>query len=1454
MLRVIILIISVLPVVAFSLPENATVNGGQVVFHQHNNVFEIHQQSGLASINYDSFNIQSNEIVNFIQPDANAIALNRVTGNNPSQILGQLNSNGQVFLVNPNGILFGSGSSINVGGLFATTLNISDSDFFSRRFSFDNQGNAASIDNYGVIQGNYIALVSPKINNFGELSSDMGTVHLHAADAVEVSFSDGINIETTASSYDAVINNYGTISASGGRVVLNASARNELIETVVNNEGVIRANGIKNSNGRIFLVAQEKGDVINTGTIDASAIEKNINGGEIVLSGQRVAQLAEVRADGSGNADGGIVHIKADKVVALGENSFTTANAGVQGKGGEVIALSPQTTLFNRGGIIRATGGIVSGNGGYVDVSGWQHVEVLGNVDVSATEGEHGIFLIDPIDLTITNAVDTNITAATPFQPTATGSILDFTTLNAALTGGANIEVRTDVAGADAGDLTINNVLIDFDGNNGGSLLFFASGSIIFNNGAQIVDSLGADDVMDITLTAGNEITFGDNTRINTGGGNFVSSSGGATRVLATSIGGNSLITSGAGTISITTGGNLRLGGLLSTNATNSAITLNVTGDITDGGEVFTDIDAVNGRTNITAQGSFQLETNMNQVSLNFTGTAADITNAGALDIVGGSTVADLTVATTAGDLTVSGNLDLNGANTSTLTLNANQNLNISAGVTIGDLTAADDNVNINLNAGNQLVMADGSLVDAVGGQLNVSTVSDAVISSLKSTSTSNTAITMNVGANLLDGGDLLLADIDAVNGGVSLTVAGNIETPANLEVNVDRLNMSLSGGNANISEINGVNITGVTGVSTLNIVTQAGDITIFGDIDLDGSNGNTYTLTSAQDIIINDAVSIADVSNGVGDNTNITLIANRNITMGETSVIDATGGLISITADNDANNSGDAILSKVTTVSAANNAMVINAENIIDGSAFNDDLLAVNGRLTLNANANIAGGPGGDIDINVNQLVVSSASNGDVNINQGNNTLNLISATGINNLTLAANNSIIIPDAGLSVTGNANITAGDLVDAGVTPRDLVIAAQALALNLLNPAGSVSLMSNISSLDVTLAGANRNLLVTEADNINILGLNGINDFTLDASSGAVTIPDAGLNLAGNLTINSQDIIDSDRNINLTAGDAVFIITSAAGDLSINSNFDRLDASIIGGSLSINEANRLQIENFDNSNTTAINISDGNFSARVQSGDLIINDTVQAQDTIADGVRSGMIDLRVDNGDAIIGGSGSTTIQSINTVDQNTAGGLNGNQESIRIYNPDTGDINSNIVFGDGIGNDVQITSQGGDVLISNNATQLLTSGNTRNVTINTDVTINAYNQLNDPLTGNVNISDEVLNNGTTGIGSSRSLTVQALRATAPAIPEGGTEVAENIVSSVTQQQIAPEQVPTQPSTVTDSQIVFNQVFNACDSVNSGESQKKCGQEKVIQNFLNSLLIGGNLPEIKADDK
>ncbi len=173
---------------ANTLPTGGNVTAGSAAISASGNKLQIDQYSQKAILQWDTFSIGSGAWVNFAQPSSSAIALNRVLGNNPSEIFGRLTANGQVFLTNPNGVLFAPSASVDVGGLFATTLSIADKDFLAGRYNFYNAGGAGSVINQGTIvtANGYAALAGPQVRNDGVIIARAGTVALAAGDRVSL--------------------------------------------------------------------------------------------------------------------------------------------------------------------------------------------------------------------------------------------------------------------------------------------------------------------------------------------------------------------------------------------------------------------------------------------------------------------------------------------------------------------------------------------------------------------------------------------------------------------------------------------------------------------------------------------------------------------------------------------------------------------------------------------------------------------------------------------------------------------------------------------------------------------------------------------------------------------------------------------------------------------------------------------------------------------------------------------------------------------------------------------------------------------------------------------------------------------------------------------------------------------------------------------------------------------
>src|SRR3954468_61327 len=287
-----------------ALPAGGQVASGSATLTYSPNKLQIDQSSNKAILNWDSFSIGSSAWVNFSQPSPSSVALNRVAGTNPSEIFGRLSSNGQVFLTNPNGVLFAPSASVDVGGLFATTLAIADKDFLAGRYNFYNAGGAGSVINQGVITATgYAALAGPQVRNDGIIVANAGTVALAAGDRVSLDMiGDGlIRVSVDQAALNASAINAGSIQADGGGVLLTAHSANALLDTVVNNSGIIRAHSLVARNGEIVLDGGSTGVVANSGTLTVAGTDSGTTGGTVKVLGQNVGLSTGSTIDASGD-------------------------------------------------------------------------------------------------------------------------------------------------------------------------------------------------------------------------------------------------------------------------------------------------------------------------------------------------------------------------------------------------------------------------------------------------------------------------------------------------------------------------------------------------------------------------------------------------------------------------------------------------------------------------------------------------------------------------------------------------------------------------------------------------------------------------------------------------------------------------------------------------------------------------------------------------------------------------------------------------------------------------------------------------------------------------------------------------------------------------------------------------------------------------------------------------
>ena len=274
------------------LPVDGKIVSGQGTITANGNAMTVRQSTDRMIANWQSFSIGKDAAVTFHQPDASSVALNRVVGQAPTQILGSLHANGQVFLVNPNGVVIGQSGSVQAGAFVASTLGLTDQDFLAGKYHFSGEGRP--IVNQGSIKGNVVALIAPSVLNEGSIKGN--TALAAGTDALLDFDGDGLlSIQVNASTLATLVENKGLIQADGGKVILTAKGASDALKGIVNNSGTVQAQTIASKGGRILLLGDmEHGEANIAGTLDASASHGG-DGGFIETSANKVKVAPETR-------------------------------------------------------------------------------------------------------------------------------------------------------------------------------------------------------------------------------------------------------------------------------------------------------------------------------------------------------------------------------------------------------------------------------------------------------------------------------------------------------------------------------------------------------------------------------------------------------------------------------------------------------------------------------------------------------------------------------------------------------------------------------------------------------------------------------------------------------------------------------------------------------------------------------------------------------------------------------------------------------------------------------------------------------------------------------------------------------------------------------------------------------------------------------------------------------
>jgi filamentous hemagglutinin family protein len=370
-------------------PVDGQVTSGAASISQSGSATTINQSSQNASLTWKSFNVGAQESVNFVQPSASAIAVNRILDTHGSQILGQLNANGQVFLINPNGILFGAGAQVNVGGLVASTLDVKDADLSSGKRSFSGAG-AGSVVNQGTINaatGGYVALVGNTVRNQGTINAPQGSVALAAGSAATLTFQGNqlLKVEVDQSVLNSLAENGGLILADGGQALMSAGAKDSLLASAVNNTGVIQARTVENRSGTIILLGGMAAGTANiAGTLDASAPSGG-NGGFVETSGAQVniADGARITTAAPAGQSGTWLIDPVDFTIAAAGGNITGAALSANLASGNVVIQSSSGNTGTAGDV--NVNNVVSWSVNQLTLNAQNNININANLNASGT-------------------------------------------------------------------------------------------------------------------------------------------------------------------------------------------------------------------------------------------------------------------------------------------------------------------------------------------------------------------------------------------------------------------------------------------------------------------------------------------------------------------------------------------------------------------------------------------------------------------------------------------------------------------------------------------------------------------------------------------------------------------------------------------------------------------------------------------------------------------------------------------------------------------------------------------------------------------------------------------------------------------------------------------------------------------------------------------------------------
>ncbi|EAA8160509.1 filamentous hemagglutinin N-terminal domain-containing protein [Salmonella enterica] len=1041
------LIAGLLPAMALAadLPTGGQIVGGQGSISTSGNQMTIHQQTQNMATNWHSFDIGKNNTVQFVQPNSSSVALNRVTGASGSQIMGTLKANGQVFILNPNGVLFGKNARVDVGGLVAATKNISTTDFMKGQYTLSGSGNpGAQVVNQGSLttsKGGYIVLAGERVSNSGTVTTPSGKTILAAGKTVTLQLDNGglTSVSVNGSVVNALVENQGLISATNGQVYLTAKGQDMLLNTVVNNSGTVEAKGLANRGGEIVLNGGDSGVVSQSGHLLADS--QTGQGGKITLEGQNIHLAGGSLTTATGKTGGGEVyvgggwqgqdsHIKNASKVVMDKAATVDVSATENGNGGTAVLWSDDYTNFR--GTVLAKGGAKSGDGGRVETSSHRNLQASGAVDASARAGHGGEWLLDPTDVTIVGAgADTGIDSATAdgtdiFTPTASGGqILNSSIVNQ-LNAGTSVTVKTSGTDTDGetGNITVNANIIKTAGTDA-KLTLLADNNISTGDNVSIGATTGK---LNLDLLAGNttnnaSISLGKFINISLNGGDLLADAGNSASGVSLTFTNNGKIKGGNVTLNLSRG----LGGY--------AYNVNADNDLTINGSV----------TGSTGWGAV----------LGFT--------------AGGKLAMN-----SPGSISLQANDPGNGGGRVLISGDKGVTLNAAAGtVTLNAAKAATNGVNI--TSGNGAV----SITNMVQDGSNGMTLTNANISSkdgivLNGTTFWGQAVVMS-GVNLTTGGD-----VDITGLAKNLTTGG-LGAASSSGVQLSGSNISSTGGNITLTGTAGTDVSHPS-ISSLQVsnstLTTNNALTLNGTTETTTGVKVTGSTLSAATLNVNGVARVqgtgfslatSQLLGGLADLTNVSL-SSAGSAAGAQNVLD--NSIV-----NDANR--DTLLAKrienMTSVE-------MNGTAIFDDSAKSDkgwthDYSSVdtpNGGWIFNNTSVTAGG-----DVNLKGVAFTNAT---VTVSNGSLTLDNGGAVPLTGTTVTVNDGAVSVHSG---GGNIDLTKGNIS----AKRDITLKTDNGTVLISGTNATVKANITSSDGDIMITGNSGNSMGVRLVNANLTSIN-----------------------------------------------------------------------------------------------------------------------------------------------------------------------------------------------------------------------------------------------------------------------------------------------------------------------------------------------------------------------------